>query len=199
MGADARASCCREMKQPTNNMITIIETPNGMTIRELREWLCKLPDTDEEGNEREVWVTTGIRRSSIVVRGIALNHREDSCDVLLESSVFTPTQTMTPETALKMDCPPETCSASFGYQWITPLGRRAFCWTIKQGRNGMMLVGCTYNDDTKEWDGESTCDINAALRKPATGRVPDVPKLRRRLQHLIANEIYYTIRPSGTY
>lgn len=63
----------------------------------------------------------------------------------------------------------------------------------------MMLVGCTYNEETKAWDGESTCEIDAALRKPATGRVPDVPQLRRRLQHLIANEIDYTIRPSGTY
>jgi len=63
----------------------------------------------------------------------------------------------------------------------------------------MMLVGCTYNEETKAWDGESTCDIAMALSRPATGRVPDVPGLRRRLQHLIANEIDYTIRPSGTY
>jgi len=96
-------------------------------------------------------------------------------------------------------CPPATCSASFGYQWITPLGKRAFCWTIKQGCRGMMLVGCTYNEETKAWDGESTCDIAMALSKPASGRVPDVAGLRRRLQHLIANEIDYTIRPSGTY
>ena len=62
----------------------------------------------------------------------------------------------------------------------------------------MMLVGCTYNEETKAWDGESTCDAAKALSNPATGRVPDVPQLRRRLQHLIANEIDYTIRPSGT-
>ena len=111
------------------------------------------------------------------------------------------TNTNTPEAEqpASAGCHPTTCSASFGYQWITPLGKRAFCWTIKQGCNGMMLVGCTYNEETKAWDGESTCDINAALRKPAAGRVPDVPQLRRRLQHLIANEIDYTIRPSGTY
>lgn len=61
-----------------------------------------------------------------------------------------------------------------------------------------MLVGCTYNDATMLWDGESLCDLDAALRKPAVGRVPNVAHLRKRLQELIAEELDYTVRPSGT-
>ncbi len=86
----------------------------------------------------------------------------------------------------------------FGHQWTTPLGKRAFGWTLKQGPNGLMLRGITFNEETREWDGESTCDITAAMNNRAEGRCPEVAKLRRRLQQAIAEELDYTIRPSGT-
>ena len=63
-------------------------SPSGMTIRELKDWVNQLPDKDKNGEDREVWVETGVGLSSPAIRAWPLNSTEDSCDIILGSSVF---------------------------------------------------------------------------------------------------------------
>ena len=64
----------------------ILENINGMTIRELKDWLAAVPDVDANGEACEVWIETARGCSSPVVRAIPLNLRGESCDLLLEST-----------------------------------------------------------------------------------------------------------------
>lgn len=66
----------------------LLETPNGLTIRQLKDWLASIPDTDEHGEPREVWIKTGFSSSSQVKRLIPLNWTPTSCDIVLESDAF---------------------------------------------------------------------------------------------------------------
>ena len=66
-----------------------IETPNGMTIRQLKEWINQFPDINPyTQEEHEVWIKSGIGLSSPVMVACPLNRREDDgiqhADILLE-------------------------------------------------------------------------------------------------------------------
>ena len=70
-----------------------VETPNGMTIRQLKEWLSQFPDINPyTGEAHEVWVATGPGRSGPVTSAWPLNQREDGeiqySDIILESDAF---------------------------------------------------------------------------------------------------------------
>jgi len=63
---------------------------NCMTVRELKEMIKDWPETNNFGEDCEVWIETGFASSSPVIRAGALNLREDddgnpSADFLLES------------------------------------------------------------------------------------------------------------------
>lgn len=66
----------------------LLETPQGLTIRQLKDWLSNIPDTDEYGEPREVWIQTGFCASSQVKRLVPLNWNPSSCDIVLESDAF---------------------------------------------------------------------------------------------------------------
>ena len=57
--------------------------PSGLTVRQLKELLSKLPDTNAEGESFEVWMETGEGTSSQVKSVWALNKSPDGCDVLM--------------------------------------------------------------------------------------------------------------------
>jgi hypothetical protein len=59
-------------------------TTDALTIRELKQILSVLPDTNECGEDYEVWMSTGNNLSSVVKCVCALNKREDGCDIMLE-------------------------------------------------------------------------------------------------------------------
>ena len=69
-------------------MVTIMKSPfinsGGVTVKELKEILSRLPDTDENGELYEVWIGTGEGTSSPVTSVWALNKKQTGCDVLLE-------------------------------------------------------------------------------------------------------------------
>ena len=60
--------------------------PSGLTVRELRELLNNIPDTNPDGEAFEVWVETGIGLSSQVKSVWSLNNGPDGCDVFLSPS-----------------------------------------------------------------------------------------------------------------
>lgn len=68
-------------------MIDPIINNNGVTIQELKEWLSKLPNKDPEtGEDKQVWMSTGVGLSSPVCEVWSLNIRNNSCDVCLEAA-----------------------------------------------------------------------------------------------------------------
>ena len=64
-------------------------TTNALTIRELKEILSVLPDTNEYGEDYEVWIGDKNSFQSNPVKSVwSLNLREDGCDVILECSYY---------------------------------------------------------------------------------------------------------------
>lgn len=66
---------------------------NGMTVRELKEMIKDWPETNNLGEDCEVWIETGKNLSSPVTTAGPLNLREDedgniSADFILGSNVF---------------------------------------------------------------------------------------------------------------
>ena len=60
-------------------------TNDALTIRELKEILSVLPDTNEYGEDYEVWIGNENDFLSNPVRSVwSLNLREDGCDIILE-------------------------------------------------------------------------------------------------------------------
>ena len=60
-------------------------TNDALTIRELKEILNVLPDTDEYGEDYEVWIGNQNDFLSNPVKSVwSLNLREDGCDIILE-------------------------------------------------------------------------------------------------------------------
>jgi len=57
---------------------------NALTIHQLKEILSVLPDTNEYGEDYEVWIGDGGSFSNVVKCVCALNKREDGCDIMLE-------------------------------------------------------------------------------------------------------------------
>ena len=57
---------------------------DALTIRQLKEILSVLPDTNEYGEDYEVWTGDGGSFSKCVTRVWCLNKREDGCDIILE-------------------------------------------------------------------------------------------------------------------
>jgi hypothetical protein len=55
----------------------------GLTIRELKEIVNKLPDSTQDGESFEVWIETGEGLSSPVTSVWSLNNRPDGCDIVL--------------------------------------------------------------------------------------------------------------------
>lgn len=73
--------------------ISMFNFEQGMTVKELKEIIKKWPETDNEGEDCEVWIKTGRCESSPVVCAGALNRREDdegniSADFILGSMPF---------------------------------------------------------------------------------------------------------------
>jgi hypothetical protein len=59
-------------------------TTDALTIRQLKEILSVLPDTNEYGEDYEVWTGDGGSFSNVIKSVCALNKREDGCDIILE-------------------------------------------------------------------------------------------------------------------
>jgi len=59
-------------------------TTDALTIRQLKEILSVLPDTNEYGEDYEVWMSVGNNLSNVVKSVWSLNLRNDSCDIILE-------------------------------------------------------------------------------------------------------------------
>jgi hypothetical protein len=59
-------------------------TTDVLTIRELKEILSVLPDTNEYGEDFEVWMSVGNNLSNVVKSVWSLNLRNDGCDIILE-------------------------------------------------------------------------------------------------------------------
>jgi chaperonin cofactor prefoldin len=59
-------------------------TTDALTIRQLKEILSVLPDTNEYGEDCEVWMSVGNNLSNVVKSVWSLNLRSDSCDIILE-------------------------------------------------------------------------------------------------------------------
>lgn len=59
-------------------------TNDALTIRQLKEILSVLPDTNEYGEDCEVWMSVGNNLSNVVKSVWSLNLRNDSCDIILE-------------------------------------------------------------------------------------------------------------------
>jgi hypothetical protein len=59
-------------------------TTDALTIRELKEILSVLPDTNEYGEDFEVWMSVGNNLSNVVKSVWSLNLRNDGCDIILE-------------------------------------------------------------------------------------------------------------------
>jgi len=47
--------------------------PNGVKIKDLKEFLANMPDTDDNGEPAEVWIGTGMGLSNEAVELITLN------------------------------------------------------------------------------------------------------------------------------
>ena len=57
---------------------------DALTIRQLKEILGVLPDTDEYGEDYEVWIGDKNSFTSNCVTSVwCLNKREDGCDIIL--------------------------------------------------------------------------------------------------------------------
>ena len=66
---------------------------NCMTVRELKEMIKDWPETNQYGEDCEVWIETGRNISSSVTTAGPLNMREDeggniSADFILKSNAF---------------------------------------------------------------------------------------------------------------
>ena len=59
---------------------------NTLTIRKLKEILSVLPDTNEYGDDYEVWIGSQNDFSSSSVKSVwALNKTDSGCDIILET------------------------------------------------------------------------------------------------------------------
>jgi chaperonin cofactor prefoldin len=59
-------------------------TTDALTIKQLKEILSVLPDTNEYGEDYEVWMSVGNNLSNVVKSVWSLNLRNDGCDIILE-------------------------------------------------------------------------------------------------------------------
>ena len=60
-------------------------TTDALTIKQLKEILSVLPDTNEYGEDYEVWIGNPKNFLSNPVKSVwSLNKREDGCDIILE-------------------------------------------------------------------------------------------------------------------
>lgn len=71
-------------------MVTIMKrpycNPKGITVRELKEILSKLPNTSEDGEPYEIWIGNEGGTSNVLTLVVSLNIKKDGCDVLLETT-----------------------------------------------------------------------------------------------------------------
>ena len=57
-----------------------------LTIRKLKEILSVLPDTNEYGDDYEVWIGSQNDFSASIVKSVwSLNKTDDGCDIILET------------------------------------------------------------------------------------------------------------------
>jgi hypothetical protein len=61
----------------------MFKSPNGLTVKELKEIVNQLPDCNADGESFEVWLESGENLSSPVKSTCALNNRTDGCDIKL--------------------------------------------------------------------------------------------------------------------
>lgn len=61
----------------------ILNFPNGMTIKELKELVKDLPEQDENGDDFGVWITNHNGLTNIVHEFANLNQKENGSDILL--------------------------------------------------------------------------------------------------------------------
>lgn len=63
-------------------------TTDTLTIRNLKEILSVLPDTNEYGEDYEVWIGNMNNFSSSPVTSVwALNKTDNGCDIIVEASL----------------------------------------------------------------------------------------------------------------
>ena len=65
-------------------MIKPFINTGGVTVRELKEILARLPNTNENGESYEVWIGGPDGLSNSVKSVWSLNKTDNGCDVLLE-------------------------------------------------------------------------------------------------------------------
>jgi hypothetical protein len=63
------------MKQVINN--------NGITLKELKQLISDLPESDMSGNEYEVWLQSGTGITSICKAIVPLNNHSGGSDIAL--------------------------------------------------------------------------------------------------------------------
>lgn len=76
------------------NVLVMREFANGMTVKELKALIKDWPEVNEyTGEDCEVWVETGVNKSSPVTLVMPLNKRTDddgneSADICMETNAF---------------------------------------------------------------------------------------------------------------
>ena len=71
-------------------MNTILENSNGITVRQLKEFIKDWPEEDQYGEPTEVWISSGKNLSSVAVTLCALNLRKGSDYEGIEVPNFVP-------------------------------------------------------------------------------------------------------------
>ena len=61
----------------------MINNVNGITIRELKQYIANLPEQNEAGDDYEVWLQSGEGVSSVCTSIQLLNKTEHGSDILL--------------------------------------------------------------------------------------------------------------------
>ena len=64
-------------------MVKSITNENGITIKDLKEFLLNRPEQDSDGNQYEVWVMTGFNISNVAKRIELLNVSKKGSDIII--------------------------------------------------------------------------------------------------------------------
>jgi hypothetical protein len=60
---------------------------NGLTVKQLKDFVADLPETDQNGDDFTVWIETGRELSSEAKAVRMLNKNDYGCDILIALSV----------------------------------------------------------------------------------------------------------------
>jgi len=68
--------------------ICSLDTPMGLTVKELKILIKDWPEIGKNGESTEVWIETGTNLSSPVTYISMLNSRDEASDIIFESNAF---------------------------------------------------------------------------------------------------------------